>query len=317
MNAALWLPLALAVAGCATARARGPHEITLEGKADRFVVHDGTELFTEFIFHNDPKPILYPLLAPGGVAVTRDWPMVESSDEPHDHPHHQSLWFAHGSVNGHDFWSSPNGEKIVHATSAGQYLEDGAEIVSVHLWQIEGGHTLCRERRRMRFSAAEDGRRIDFTFELAPAAEALVFGDTKEGTFALRLAPSLALTGDGAQGHALNSAGERDADCWGKRAAWIEYSGPVEGHVVGVALLEHPANFRHPTWWHARDYGLVAANPFGVHDFEQKPAGTGDFTLAPGETLTLRYRLWLHEGTADAAALAREFERYAAQPIPK
>ena len=129
---------------------------------------------------------------------------------------------------------------------------------------------------------------------------------------ALRLVPSLRLKGDAARGQCLNDSGARDGDCWGKRAAWVTYWGPVEGKELGVALFDHPGNPRHPTWWHARDYGLFAANPFGIHDFEGKPEGSGDLTLAVGESLTLRYRLYLYEGEADPEALAREFEAFAA-----
>lgn len=311
------LGIALLWAGCAAPRVSTVDEVmvgpvvTVERQGDRFAVLAGGELFCEYLPAHEPRPILYPLLAPGGIGVTRDWPMDADAPKPHDHPHHESLWLGHGSLNGYDFWQAgAKNERIVQLVGLARVEGATAVIEGFDLWQVEEGRTIALEHRRMRFSAAGDGRRIDFTFELTAAAEPLVFGDTKEGTFALRLRPELALTGDGGAGHALNSAG--DLDVWGKRAAWVDYWGPIGERTIGVALFEHPSSFRHPTWWHARDYGLFAANPFGLHDFEKKPPGAGDLTLAVGETLTLRYRLWLHEGAADREDLEREYERYAA-----
>ncbi len=316
------LPLAAALLAAGSARQESAPEaaaaapapaITVESLSDRLAIRAGDEPFCEYRFAEPPLPILYPLLAPGGVSVTRDWPMVASAPGPRDHPHHRSLWFAHGDVNGLDFWQGgEQGERIVQAGILVCAEEDGATSVhSANLWQA-GERPVCLETRVMRFSAAEDGRRIDFCFRLLAAGEPVVFGDTKEGTFALRLAPELALAGERASGHARNSAGDEDGDVWGKRATWVEYSGTIGEQTIGVALFDHPTNLRHPTWWHARDYGLVAANPFGIHDFEGGASDRGELELAPGETLTLRYRLWLHEGAAEPAALDREFESFAA-----
>ena len=105
----------------------------------------------------------------------------------------------------------------------------------------------------------------------------------------------------------------RDGATWGKRADWVDYSGPVQGKIVGVAIFDHPQNPRHPTRWHVRDYGLFAANPFGVHDFEQKPAGAGDFKISAGQSVTFRYRFYLHEGDEKQADVAKKYEQFAAE----
>ena len=99
---------------------------------------------------------------------------------------------------------------------------------------------------------------------------------------------------------------------WGKQAEWCDYHGPVEGKVVGIAGFDHPANPRHPTWWHVRDYGLFAANPFGVHDFEKKPAGTGNLTIPAGKSVTFKYRFYLHEGDEKQANVAARYKDYSA-----
>jgi len=280
---------------------------------DKVIVSIDGQPFTEYRYANPSKPILYPLYGPGGVRLTRDYPMVGGTPgEAADHPHHQSLWFAHGNVNGFDFWHGTEaGERIVHDRLLGvDWKGERAVVRARNLWQIGGERTLCVEERTMSFGFDERGRVIDFTFVLSPTDQPLVFGDTKEGTMALRLAPTLRLSGDVAAGRSLNAAGDTDGACWGKRAAWVSYYGPVGDRFVTVTLLDHPDNPRHPTWWHARDYGLFAANPFGVHDFEGRPAGTGDLRVELGETLTLRYRLRIAEGAPDPDELDDELRRF-------
>ncbi|MCH8980330.1 MAG: PmoA family protein, partial [Armatimonadetes bacterium] len=147
----------------------------------------------------------------------------------------------------------------------------------------------------------------------------LVLGDTKEGTMAVRTHPNLKLAqpdefkGKLPVGHAVNSEGVTGPDIWGKRAAWVDYWGEVEGRTVGIALFDHPDNPRHPTWWHAREYGLFAANPFGVSYFEGKPAGTGDLTLAAGEEVRFRYRFLFHTGDPEAAGVLGKYNKWAAR----
>lgn len=114
------------------------------------------------------------------------------------------------------------------------------------------------------------------------------------------------------KGHFVNAEGHRDEkDAWGKRAAWCDYYGPLDGQVVGVAIFDHPQNPRHPTWWHVRAYGLFAANPFGIHDFEKKPAGTGNLNVKAGDSVTFRYRFYFHKGDDKQAKVAELYREYA------
>jgi hypothetical protein len=161
----------------------------------------------------------------------------------------------------------------------------------------------------MRFDVDELGRSIDFDIVLTPNGHPVTFGDTKEGTFAIRLASTLRVEGDVAEGTLLDSEGRANGAVWGKRARWVAANGPVQGEVVTVAILDHPENLRHPTWWHARKYGLVAANPFGVHDFEGQAEGAGDF-VAEGP-VRFRYRVLLRRGAATQAELDRAWRVYA------
>jgi hypothetical protein len=132
---------------------------------------------------------------------------------------------------------------------------------------------------------------------------------------ALRLAESMRLkpnkfNAGKPTGHIVTSEGVRDNDTWGKRAAWVDYYGPVQGQIVGVAMFDHPDNPRHPTWWHVRNYGLFAANPFGVHYFEGKPAGTGDYKIPSGESRTWKYRIYFHRGNEQQAKVAEAYQAW-------
>ena len=130
-------------------------------------------------------------------------------------------------------------------------------------------------------------------------------------TFALRVATSMDVTAKKG-GKIVTSEGLTDKAAWGKPATWVDYTGPIGSETFGIAILNHPDSFRAPTTWHVRDYGLFAANPFGWHDFGQKQSG--EFKLAPGESIRFGYRVILHKGATDPAELARAFRTYAHPP---
>ena len=182
-----------------------------------------------------------------------------------------------------------------------------------YAWKDPEGAVLLVERRRIEFGAEERFRWMDFELLFRAPNGDVTFGDTKEGFFAMRMAPELQLAGPVATATAVNSEGVEGKEVWGKRAAWVHYQGTVGGAPVGIAMFDHPKNFRHPTWWHARDYGLVAANPFGAHDFEEEPEGTGDYVLKRGESLRLRYRIWIHSGAMTPEDIAKQLEVYRVQ----
>ncbi len=273
----------------------------------------GDEIFTALHFGDVQKPYLYPVMSAKGVSVTRGYPMELRPNETKDHRHHTSLWFAHGDVNGHDFWHGGKGERIVHVETSELQVKSSKSrpgIQSTFQWRDPDGEVICTEKRLMHFSADQSSRSIEFDITLTANAEQVTFGDTKEGTFAMRLAPELRLKGAVAQGIARNSEGVKGKALWGKRAKWIEYSGPIDNEIIGVVLYDHPDNPRHPTWWHAREYGLVAANPFGRRAFESKGKQAGDLVIAKGESLRLRYRVVIHDGVWDIKRLKSEFTEW-------
>jgi hypothetical protein len=287
---------------------------------DRVRVEIDGQLFTEYIFRGAPHVYYYPLVGPGGVAMTRDYPMKpDQPAEEKDHPHHRSLWYSHGEVNGVDFWSeTPKAGRIEHA----EFLEikSGAEqgvIRSTCKWVAPDGKVVCTDERVLRvYARPATERQFDFEITLkAPAGEPVVLGDTKEGSMGIRVAETMRLKPNKSNvgkptGQIELSTGVTGASTWGKRAEWCDYYGPVGGKTVGVAIFDHPSNPQHPTWWHVRDYGLFAANPFGLHDFEKKPAGAGDQKLAAGQSTTFKYRFYLHEGDAKQAQVAERYQTY-------
>lgn len=286
-----------------------PSLVRFELEKTRVTVYLQGELFTRYHFADVTRPYLYPVIGPYGDSVTRHWPMKQVPGEQRDHVHHRSLWFAHGDVNGVDFWSEgQKSGKIVHR----EFVKMERGMLQAHNeWIGPQDKRVCTDTRTLRFTPLEDGQwYLDFEVTIHASDGPLRLGDTKEGTMAIRLSPELRLKGPHAKGRILNAQGQRDGACWGKRAAWVDYRGALNGKQVGVAIFDHSDNLRHPTWWHVRDYGLFAANPFGVHDFESKPEGTGDVMLREGQSLTLRYRFYFHRDVLDADELQKHFEQY-------
>lgn len=267
--------------------------------------------FADYVYEGYSRPFLFPIADANGAKMTRSWPMAEAENEEHDHPHHKSFWWAHGDMNGVDFWAEgKDSGKTVHEEFTEVKSGDVGVIRSRNKYVSKDGKTMATDERTLRIYPGSVGRTFDFEITLKGADGALKFGDTKEGTMAVRLAETMRLKGKVGNGHIVNSEGVRDGATWGKRAKWVDYYGPVDGKTVGMAIFDHPSNPRHPTWWHVRDYGLFAANPFGIHDFEKKEKGAGDLTVAAGEKITFKYRFYLHSGDEKEGKVSEAYERY-------
>jgi len=291
--------------------------VTITQLDDRLRIEINGKLFTEYHFKNATRPYLYPILGPDDLPMTRDWPMKEAENEERDHKHHRSLWFDHGEMNGVDFWSEePRAGKTIHDEFT--EIKSGREagiIRSKNRYIAPDGKVVCTDDRTLRIFNRRDERLFDFEVTLHASDGDVTFGDTKEGMMAMRLNETMRqgpnkFNKDKPTGHIVNSEGVRDGETWGKRAAWCDYHGPVNGKMVGVAIFDHPQNPRHPTWWHVRDYGLFAANPFGLHDFEKKPAGAGNLKVAAGQSVTFRYRFYVHRGDEKEGKVAQHYEEY-------
>ncbi len=328
--------------------------VSFERHADRIEVKLGGQPFTALFFSSAAtKPYLHPLRAADGTVVTRSYPMEEVPGEQTDHPHHRGVWFGHGDVNGVDFWANEPSQRtrgrkgliVLEAIEAVEKGQTSGRIQASFRWNAPDGETLVRERRTMRFRQHGEDRSVDFDIVLTAEARTVHFGDTKEGTFAVRMATeleepqleeqdlrargilkfveSLGLRvqhylrnrGVPRTGRITNSAGHTsEASAWGKRALWVDYAGSIVGKPLGVAIFDHPDNPKHPTYWHVRGYGLFAANIFGERDFHADESRNGGITLAAGETLRFVYRVLVHPGSTAEADIARKYTDWAASP---
>lgn len=296
--------------------------VSLKSSENGLVVEIDGKLFTEYQIKDVPRPFFYPVIGAAGENIVRNFPMkADVAGEPKDHKHHRGLWFAHGSLNGMDFWSEDKEFGKQEHVKFGAIKSEGnkGSFEAETKWVSPDGKTQMTDARKITITALPNGEKfLDFDITLKASEGEVVLGDTKEGTMAIRLCPSLCLKGDGAMGQAFNSGDVKGKDVWGKKASWVCYYGPdPKGNPVGVTMFEHPKNFRAPTWWHARDYGLFAANPFGQHDFEALPKGQeegkGNFKIAKGESLALRYRFYFAQGQPQPESLTARFKAYSAE----
>jgi hypothetical protein len=282
----------------------------------------GGQPFTTFFF--DPsvaKPYFHPLRSARGTVVTRGFPVVENiRGEDRDEPHQRPMYFAHGDINGFDFWGEAAYPKwsdhpvSTFGRTVFRTLDEAAGGADAGVLQatfdlVAPTGVLGREVQRYRFSGDADTRVIDCQFSVVATDLPLAMGDTKEGTFAIRVVKAL----DSPPGHMVNAdnaIGEKNI--WGKQSAWVDYYGRVGDEDLGVAVLGHPANLRSPTYWHARAYGLLAANPFGISYFARNRRQSGAYTIPAGGSLVLRYRVVIHHGDPAHASIAETYGRFAA-----
>jgi hypothetical protein len=266
------------------------------------------------------RPYWFPVLDPHGQRVTRSYPMESVFGEDQDHKHHRSLWVAYGDVNKTDDWSEE--PKCGTQTHQGfRHVGAGGAVVTLDedvCWRSHAGDPVLDERRLWRYWKVRGGARLlDLSVDLRPAAglAEVIFGDTKEGGLcSVRVASSMDVR-RGKGGRIENSRGGVDeGQTWGKRAEWCDYSGPVAGRTSGIAILDHPQSFRHPTWWHVRDYGLMTANCFAWSEYTGDKTQNGSHHLKAGETLSFRYRVYVHDGDAAAGAVARRWTDFATPP---
>ena len=279
----------------------------------------GGQHFTTFDFGNYAKPILYPILGPNQTGMTRNWPMNKDvKGEAHDHPHHKSMWISH-EISGVDFWAETEGKVKTNRVEISQSEKNMFRATSSWI-KKDDGEQLLTDHTEYRFGAGNNSRWIDCTITYDADQGEIVFDDTKEGLFAIRTHPDLRLKNrpkDGVVevfGKARNSEGVEGKAIWGKKAKWLLYQGPIDGKPMSIAMYDHPTNLRHPTTWHARDYGLVTSNPFGMHHFLGKEKGEGAFTIKKGDSLSLRYRVEFIDGLATPKQIESRYEAFC-QPI--
>jgi hypothetical protein len=315
-------------------------QVKITPSGGRVAVEIDGKPFTDFYMSGEAfnakvtKPYLWPLRAPSGTYITRAWPMEDVTEEAAekrpqrngppamDHLHQRGLWFAHDTVNKTDFWNNEwsyfadlhrknlgriNLKKIGEMKSG---KTQGSVTATFEWTDMEGNNPLLTEQRVMTFYSDPKLRYFDVDITLT-ALSPVTFGDGKDGALGIRLRP--ALQEDKGVSHITNAEGlVGEKQVWGKPSEWCDYSGEISGEKVGVAILDHPANPHHPVRWHARAYGLFAANPWGIAAFTNDKSQDGSMTIEPGKSLRYRYRVIIHPGTVKDAGIAGLYTKYTA-----
>ncbi len=304
-------------------------EVRVVKKKDSVDFFVGKELAGTYNFSKSlPKPIIYPLNAPGKLPVTRAYPIEKDVPKggSKDHVHHQSVWFCHGDVipegiklkhkirgvEGVDFWSVHEGHGLIVCTKVGKPEVDGnhAWVTTHNEWRTADGQKVMDETRTIHFFDFGKSRLFIFEIDLDASVVPIVFGDTKEGSMAVRVHDSISeRRGDGVIQNALGK--RREKECWGRHADWCDYSGTIAGRKVGVAILSDPKN-PHKTAWHSRGYGLMGANPFGRKraGFPAVKGRTDLVRLKKGEHLVMNYGVLVHDGDTKSADVAGMYEKF-------
>ncbi|HEV2484613.1 MAG TPA: PmoA family protein [Terracidiphilus sp.] len=191
--------------------------------------------------------------------------------------------------------------------------KDSGTIEAVFQELDPAGKGIMTETRTVTVHVGSNLRIIDYGITVYPVAPTLKFGDTKEGTFGIRLATSM--TEDSAKGGRTVNAKEAviAKNIWGKRSEWVDYDGSVDGKTVGVAIFDTPSNPRYPTYWHTRAYGLDAANPFSLHDFLHNQSHDGDTVVECGRPVHFQYRVVIHDGDTLSADIPGLYKEYVAE----
>lgn len=316
----------------ATTAALPAIEFSVKTEADGIAIFIDGELLTRYVTGDEGtnKPYFYPVIGPGGAAMTRNYPMKDVEGEAQDHPHHRSFWFGHQFINDNDTWHEEltlieraKGDeaklaelkKVLGATRHREVLEASAHgdhaILKVASDYLDAkGAVMASDLRTLTFRGGEGGSRlIDADLVFTGVADSVIFSDAKDAGLSLRVAHPIAVKSEKG-GRIVLSTGHEGEEAWGKRAEWCDFSGPVDGKVVGIAMLNHPSSLRHPTPWHARTYGLLTANPFGLKSVASE-SEEGPIVLKKGESFTLRHRIILHEGDEKAAKIAEAWDEYA------
>ncbi len=286
-------------------------EVTIDGK-----------LFTAYIYpDNVKKPVLWPVMSPAGNMLTRSFPMLNKEGDRTDHPHHVGVWLNYGDVNGLDFWNNSEaiapekrgGYGTIHHTSIDkvQSGEGVAVLATSSVWKSPDNIKMLEEQTSFKFIAKGSVRIIDRTTTLKAVIDLVDFTDNKEGMFAIRVAREMELPSKKptnlmdsrgnvtrvekmdntyVKGDYRSAEGVEGKEVWGTRCRWMKLASQINGEQVAIVIIDHPLNIGYPTHWHARDYGLFAANTLGQKIFSDGNLEL-NFSLKKGESVTFKYRL--------------------------
>jgi hypothetical protein len=298
--------------------------VSLDSKNHYHLSLGGAEVATFYTDSSWAKPFLWPLIAPNGVHVTRAWPIEPTVLISRDHIHQKSAWFTHGEValekagaaapKPIDFWAEVPRDGSIVLTHA-DLPAHGRALSATFEWQGPGGQRVLEDSRTIALYDMAPGRLIVFDIDLRAAFGPVVFGDTKEGAFGVRVHDQLRVGEKGKmnpKSRIINADGkDGEKACWGYPSNWCDCSGEIDGKAAGIAVFDDPTN-RPRSCWHVREYGLMAANPFGRQKsgFPAMHGRTDVVRLGKAEHLKLRYGIYLHDGDVTAGKVAEAFERF-------
>ena len=292
----------------------GETGVQLKEEAETITVTLNDRHFTTFRYAKAQfRPYFFPVLGPNGREVTRG----ETSDISKDHVHHRSLYVAYGEVNDVDLWGE--GSNSGRVVPQGFTQKQGGAVVSrlytQNSWQTQVGEVLMTDVQNYRiYNLPEDAAILDLDLSFIASVGDVHFGDTKEGgIISIRVHPSMNASDGGKMENAFG--GINEAETWGKRANWCDYSGVVDGTPVGIAVFDHIVNPRYPTYWHVRNYGLMGSNIFGGSSFERDPSKDGSYTLKQGEEMHFRFRVLIHAGDANVGKVAQKYHDFINPPV--
>ena len=306
-------------------------QVLKETGKNKIDVMIGGKLFTSFLYPDSlEKPVLYPVYTAGGVLATRGFPLVPRDGEPTDHPHHIGIWFNYENLNGLDFW---NNSYAIPATKKNLYgwiktdkitqMAGGekGKLAYQARWVNQNNETQLEETTSFEFSGTAHRRVIDRVTNLKAVKEAS-FNDAKDGMLGMRLAHELQIpaaedqkftdnkgnvtvvkggTDHVANGNYLTSEGKQGDAAWATRGKWCKIYGKINNDSVSISMIDYPKNPNYPTFWHARGYGLFAANPLGEKIFTNGKSAK-NLHLNKGESVTFRYRIVVEDGVATTSA---------------
>jgi hypothetical protein len=319
---------------------RGVAVVPDEGARRVDVFVDGRP-FTSYIWPDTlKKPVLFPLRAASGTVITRGWPLEPRPGERVDHPHHVGFWLNYANVNGVDFWNNSTALAPEQQAKMGAIVHrrivktsNGADQGQLEVeleWQVPGGHTILRETAQFIFRGGPGRRVVDRISTLTALDQPVVFKDEKDGFLGLRVRRELEqpsneavtftdasgrpttvkiMDNTGVSGLYHSSEGKEGDAVWGTRGRWTMLTGKVDQEALALILLDHPQNVGYPTYWHARGYGLFAANPLGQGIFSNGKEKL-NFTLQPKQSTTFRYRLVILNDPAPADQAEAQFQRF-------
>jgi len=327
-----------------TVHAQKGVKITHDEAKKRVDVSIDGQPFTAYIYPGPDvlkKAVLYPIRTAKGTPITRGWPMDPRPGERVDHPHHVGMWFNYGDVNGHDFWNNstdidkshkgPFGTIVHTGVKSMKNGKDQGELTVTADWLDKDGKPMLRETTTFVFRGKANERSIDRITTLTATDKDVTFKDNKEGMIAIRMARQLEhpsnkpevftdasgvatkvpqMDNSGVTGKYHSSEGVEGEAVWGKRAKWMNLTGTIGSEAISVALSDHPQNVGYPTYWHARGYGLYAANPLGVSVLSEGKEKALNYQLPAGKSVTFRYRVVITSGTADDAALNQQVAQF-------